>query len=571
MDHYDSVFAHLSPSIVQERQVSDERITEELSRLLHLSPSLLRPQNNIMVATVDSNGVGDNENLGDVTAETHENDRTLISEQTKTRPELTEVVASSAEHSSVVSLAMDPEKSGSTSLGVGADKRKGTTGAPEHSEVGDVASSFLSADNVSIEFIEKSFGGSILSPIPRSSEMDKDIDGDIKRINLVGVSQSLYQDNSIVFEETADVAKSSLREEQLRVVRENESHGEESRMSQTEEEEDTDLGSDPNDSMASTSSLREEEIMKTKKELGATSHAFIERLRGAAFRRKMNLARSRDSLAAKERQQREAIAAAKATRQSLPGQTPTISNRRMSLPAQTVSSRTFKARPLPETTGWKGHGGMSGVPKVDKKMTTTPFSPLLGARRRLRQMTQKFNSTSESRASITTEFQARPLPRSTAFGNVGQSGVPKVPKRPVTVPQSPLLGPRRVAKQPHQQNDPAGAAPLAETRSLESTVHSLPSAASMLSSSSQGLLGLDVLTCDSTKGKENDVVRTPTLTASGKYVGYQPHSTIRAKKRASFEAQKVEREQERLIEARQGRQQQVRVLRRELAVLRESL
>lgn len=209
------------------------------------------------------------------------------------------------------------------------------------------------------------------------------------------------------------------------------------------------------------------DLTSAKKNLDASSMAFIERLRGAAHRRKLRVARSRDSLAAKEREHLLSIASANERRLIM-------APKEASLKADSLSAKTtpaiepykpFKARPVPSTTGYLGSGGQVGVPKVEKKPTTTPFSPLLGVRRPRKEQIPALDSPphhaprqSASRLvsmvakSLTPKkarghslpFKARPAPPTTGIqGHGGQVGVPKVAKRPATVPVSPCLGNRR--------------------------------------------------------------------------------------------------------------------------------
>jgi len=129
----------------------------------------------------------------------------------------------------------------------------------------------------------------------------------------------------------------------------------------------------------------------------------------------------------------------------------------------------FKARPLPATTGDEGAGGLVGVPKVEKRQATTPFSPQLGPRRRgkerikaldpppkkrhpyssCRESLIKIRSASEKMRTPTQNdpyipFKALPMPKSTcATCHGGQAGIPKISKRSVTIASSPQLGPRR--------------------------------------------------------------------------------------------------------------------------------
>jgi hypothetical protein len=247
-------------------------------------------------------------------------------------------------------------------------------------------------------------------------------------------------------------------------------------------------GDDLNNSAASNgsvasrgSSLGELEMERVTEELGASSMEFIRRIRAAAFRRKLDVTRSRDSLAAKERERDKAIAASRAAEErtirrmtepvvAASASIPTASQKVARHPPS--SSFDFHARPLPKTTGPKGSGGMSGVPTVVKKSTTVPNSPLLGPRRRGRsrqrqalpkdevppQPTLSDDDDDSSRSPSPTRdqniFRALPLPKSsTESGHGGMSGVPKIPKRPATIPRSPLLGFRR---QPQASGNPPG-------------------------------------------------------------------------------------------------------------------
>lgn len=212
-----------------------------------------------------------------------------------------------------------------------------------------------------------------------------------------------------------------------------------------------------------------QDLSEAKKKLGASSYAFLNHVRGAAQRRKQNFTRSRDSLVAKEQRHREEIAASKkaiiAPEMILLQASP---SRPFHGTARNVAfgetrTKSFKARPAPATNGDLGIGGLSGVPKVVKKPTTLPSSPLLGARRPNRPKIKALQEPSTKpwlvkrrlsmpliKKSLLTakrdrgRFKARTVPHTTGqAGRSGQAGVPKVPKRPVTVASSPCLGPRR--------------------------------------------------------------------------------------------------------------------------------
>eukprot|EP00957_Ditylum_brightwellii_P162845 12400519-Ditylum_brightwellii.AAC.1 len=114
----------------------------------------------------------------------------------------------------------------------------------------------------------------------------------------------------------------------------------------------------------------------------------MERLRVAAQQRKLDVARSRDSLAAREQKQLMMI------QQISTPLSPKFndgSKKHLGASSAHVISRKpnrdginpykpFKAKQLPMSTGEIGHGGQIGVPKVAKNPTTTPVSPKLGRR-----------------------------------------------------------------------------------------------------------------------------------------------------------------------------------------------
>jgi len=225
------------------------------------------------------------------------------------------------------------------------------------------------------------------------------------------------------------------------------------------------------------------DLTSAKKKLGASSHALVERLRGAAQKRKQLVTKSRDSFVAKEQKQKlslENIAlSSHAEEEEYEEEIQPVASG-LNRPVATEKRhfdginpvKPFKARPLPATTGDFGHGGQTGVPKVAKRSPTVPSSPLLGDRRR-----RKEGEVGESKAyqrvkeeerrrreaqkpSPSTavasrkpslqenepivQFKARPLPATTGeLGQGGQIGVPRVAKRSPTVPSSPLLGFRR--------------------------------------------------------------------------------------------------------------------------------
>lgn len=310
------------------------------------------------------------------------------------------------------------------------------------------------------------------------------------------------------------------------------------------------------------------DLSEVRKQVDESSNNFIERIRDAAHQRKLALTRSRDDLKAKEREQLKVNAAAASEKP-----TPETST---SLHADASSLRKqFKARPLPETTGVKGTGGLNGVPKVPKKPPTTPFSPLLGARRPQKIKIKALEAPSVQRSinkstshkktptarpvseSINTAFKARPVPSFVGRkGQGGLTGIPKVQKRSVTVPISPVLGLRRnPSSKDKRKDDP--------TKTIK--------AMTPMHSHSPGLRGLDLL--EATPGTrrpplENNENEAP---QNGLSVAYEPYSTIRAKKRADYDVRRDENLQRRLEKDSRNRQHEIQRMHREIQILRKDL
>jgi hypothetical protein len=297
-------------------------------------------------------------------------------------------------------------------------------------------------------------------------------------------------------------------------------------------------------------------------ELGASSMAFMQQIRGAAFRRKKTLARSRDTFMEKERLHRQSIAQASEVARlqmeaALESQKvkETISVPHLPL----VQVRPFKALPLPKTTGFQGSGGLSGVPKVPKRRPTIPKSPFLGSRRLLvadsaNRLALPPNAASSTSSKESSSFKALHLPKSSLpVGGAGQSGVPKVPKRKVTVPQSPLLGPKR--RLPPLEASANVPLPIDDDVSHHSKGVTSDDGGSCV------LMGTEF----HTSSKENE---EPAAMALGSSMAYIPHSTRRAEQRAAFEKERAKNEQLRREAQRKERLQQVQMLQKELDVLR---
>jgi hypothetical protein len=370
---------------------------------------------------------------------------------------------------------------------------------------------------------------------------------------------------------------------------------------------------DMNDSAMTSGSARDEEIARTQVELGHTSLAFLHRLRGAAFRRKKALVNSRDDMVAKERSHREGIEAARLLRrQSITELSPEtheetetqqISNdyvfkarplpnaefsgsvgvpkvdkrpitvpvspllgfrrtKQSNEPSMALTTKTG-ALPLPKTTGESGRGGLSGLPRVIKRPVTVPVSPMLGLRRQDCDSQTDF-SVASSKPPTRKGFKALLVPKS--LKSNGVSGVPRIPSRPTTVPCSPLLGGRRKSIQ--------GSAP--ETNAMPTDELCDDSLSQSVGSAQCSLVGVKLLSTPSlVVDEENEPPNVPYLVHDTKEVeshpGYEPHSTARARQRAEFDAYLVTREKERLAEESHCRLEQARALKRELGELRKGL
>ncbi|CAJ1969680.1 unnamed protein product [Cylindrotheca closterium] len=252
----------------------------------------------------------------------------------------------------------------------------------------------------------------------------------------------------------------------------------------------------------------------------------------------------------------------------------------------------FKARPLPETTGMKGVGGLNGIPKVAKRPITTPFSPLLGARRPDKVSVKALNAPKKTmpgpkneekakRNSITecpktpppetptqSIFKARPMPSFVGRkGQGGLTGVPKVQKRPLTVPKSPMLGVRRSLSGNEMKPQFCGWKKAVEEGSLQSAGGS----SSFISRGSdlQGLvvLGSPQNTLDD-RHIANDENQIPRAHHN---MAFQPQSTVRAKQRADYNERRDENMKRKKEQDFKTRQREVRKMEKELIALRTKI
>jgi len=349
------------------------------------------------------------------------------------------------------------------------------------------------------------------------------------------------------------------------------------------------------------------DLTQVRMQVGQSSTEFFERIRNAVHRRKVAMTRSRDSLVAKEEEQLRSNAELKDKAQAKTMKQPQDVNP----PVKTnhdftrleATGKAFKARPLPPTTGILGSGGMEGVPKVEKKPSTTPFSPLLGSRRRQKPKIKALKRpkartsktpvvfdlpkpvlspsipTSKPKVQEPRPFKARAIPkviRSTENG--GQYGVPKVEKRPLTLAKSPLLGSRRRSR----SANPAPTAPSSTmttdsgrssrlTRSLSTSCISRRTASAhsgVVRIESPSLLGLKLVATPTGENAPDTENVAPSKSSSW---GYEPHSTRRAQKRAEYDIRRKTMFELKSAREDQEREREVRLIRRELNLMRKEL
>jgi hypothetical protein len=389
-----------------------------------------------------------------------------------------------------------------------------------------------------------------------------------------------------------------------------------------------------------------DDLQSARKQVGESSNNFIDKIRNAAHKRKVAVTRSRDSLVAKEEEQLRSIAESKARSQSLLGSNKTFPENdtenirpNNGIRSAHILKNPFRNKCKRSTDG--GFGGV-GVPKVKKRPTTTPFSPLLGSRRKEKvivkalQNPKKSTSAESSRTAIprtsttirgeqgnvissknegkpsrlrssslvsegvkastltvdnsvlsASSFTARPLPASTdRERNAGQVGVPKVPKRIVTVPVSPCLGPKRLSRTATGKSKYLGGGleiigvskAALESSSRVSTESSrfaqnMRKSSSTSTAESSELLGLNLLDVTPEKKCGHNVpIKQQNLTPQNTVVkAFEPRSTCRANKRAEYDAIRDENRQQRLQAEQQTRQEQIRRIHKELVEMSKAL
>ncbi len=162
----------------------------------------------------------------------------------------------------------------------------------------------------------------------------------------------------------------------------------------------TRLSSSQNNGDASSSCYVD--LKSAKKKLGDRSSAFVERLRKESQKRKLELARKQTKIKEGEKhlQKNNKISLMENQKNEINCTTSTsstLSPQRNKGKIRTQRSKTlggqnpykpFKARLLPSSVGELGNGGQHGVPKVSKRPVTVPKSPKLGIRQDMNDKTK---------------------------------------------------------------------------------------------------------------------------------------------------------------------------------------
>mmetsp|Transcript_43421 Transcript_43421/g.104926 ORF Transcript_43421/g.104926 Transcript_43421/m.104926 type:complete len:602 (+) Transcript_43421:16-1821(+) len=373
----------------------------------------------------------------------------------------------------------------------------------------------------------------------------------------------------------------------------------------------------PTESLAPSSAgiTFNDDVSSATKKVNESSNSFIRRMRDVAHKRKLSMTRSRDNLKATQRGKMqpydedadadadtdtndhadvdgnvedERVVDTTTESQIVPKPRKSTSNQDLN---SSATDYHFKARPLPETTGSKGVGGLNGVPRVAKRPLTTPFSPLLGARRPEKVSVKALESPkktkpipkkkeSAKRVSIAechtpppprpenpteSAFKARPMPSFVGRkGQGGLTGVPKVQKRPLTVPKSPMLGVRRSSSVNEKKSQVWGGKKAAEETSLLS--------GSSVVSRGSDLRGLVVLGSPQNTLNERDVENDENQRPRTHHnMGFQLQSTARAKERADYNERRDENMKIKKEQDMKSRQREVRKMEKELIALRTNL
>lgn len=400
-------------------------------------------------------------------------------------------------------------------------------------------------------------GGVPLSPIPRSSEVGLRMEDKNEQEKEESNSSSNHGKQPPILEEQEDLSERRDEDlsERLELADENNSKPDNQDTSETNDnlQNETNTLSKNQNAVSKDSTKREDAIQLAQLEAGASSKALFQGLRNAAGQRNMDLIRRRDSLAAKEHERRQEQEAERIANQKQEAS----KNSSHDDKGMSTSHHEFRARPVPKSSRT---GGLSGLPKVAKRPVTTAHTPKVASRRSSMHVTAKPKSKIFEEEPEQQNFRARPLP-TTIMKQGCLSGVPKIPKRPLTVPFSPLLGARRPRSTQRRHSVAVG------VRSQPA-----PGSFSTTSSNDSTPLGLQFLS-DSSDDRENSrPEQTPqTNQKVPEFNEFKLQSTTRAKQRAAFDEVQKERMEEAKKKERRELENRIKRLDRELGELKWKL
>ena len=306
------------------------------------------------------------------------------------------------------------------------------------------------------------------------------------------------------------------------------------------------------------------DLSSAKKNLNAQSSVLAERLRGAAHKRMISITRSRDSLAAKEslhfgKHDDESETDDEAARIIMDRQVALHKVVEEKEVRRGVENSQEKVKPSAPSIA--GCEDRIGVPKITRRPTTVPISPKLGSRRDDLSLSSSAKGMPKLVKSNNTE-----KPKSLGASDEGkreQRGLPTVKRRPLTIPKSPCLGARRNLPESKASSDNkmkhSKQIDLDKSRKSPSTA-----SPSFRSDSPVGLGFLTPASLNSNHDGEENV--PPTVTSP-----FTLHSSIRAKERALFEASRSINEKLRNEEIKKERDRILSEKYRELGRLKEKL
>ena len=290
------------------------------------------------------------------------------------------------------------------------------------------------------------------------------------------------------------------------------------------------------------------DLSSAKKHLNAHSTSLMKQLKGAFQRRTLNLAQTQSSLSTVENSKKDAFELE-------------LNHHTTVAPSQPFTKKVTFSQECQES-------------KRSKDMTLDENNVFIETSKAVSRALDKIKNNPrravllESSANVElgrqgpdfyVPFKARPLPTST-MDSTGQSGVPKVSKRPVTIPKSPQLGARRVCNAGGKKNDSDGtnAIGLCQTvrefksnttpdNSTQGRVRETPDASDCDTPSKDTYLhGLEFLAATPYFIHQPQVIHVNDVNVRNSLTEnvypFTLHSTVRAKNRQDFEKHRIEKE-----------------------------